>query len=119
MDHVERDNHPSWACTHFVSYHWLLLTSLESSADLVCAGGSSHGEGQSDSVAVSIDAVINSLRNQEIPFRGPFCTQRKGILFLVEGCILLESELVELFAQNKLNRDGIQELAKRIEAHSQ
>jgi hypothetical protein len=73
---------------------------------------------RSDSVAVSIDAVINSLRNQGIPVRG-LCTQHKGILFLVEGYILLESELVELFAQNKLNRDGIEELGKRIEAHSQ
>jgi hypothetical protein len=66
------------------------------------------------SVPVSIDAVINSLRIQEIPFRGPFQTAGKRTVFVVENCILLESELVDLLAQDKLNRDGIEELAKRI-----
>jgi hypothetical protein len=69
---------------------------------------------RSDFVPVSVDAVINSLRIQGIAFRGPFCTPGKRTVFVVESCILLESELVDLFAQNKLNRDGIQELAKRI-----
>ncbi len=64
-------------------------------------------------VPVSVDAVIDSLRIQGIAFRGPFCTLGKRTIFVVESCILLESELVDLFAQNKLNRDGIQELAKR------
>jgi len=64
-------------------------------------------------VPVSVDAVIDSLRIQGIAFRGPFCTLSKRTIFVVESCILLESELVDLFAQNKLNRDGIQELAKR------
>jgi hypothetical protein len=67
----------------------------------------------SDSVPVSIDAVIDSLRIQGIPFRGPFCTAGKRTVFVVESCILLESELVDLFTQHKLNRDGIQELAKQ------
>ncbi len=68
---------------------------------------------RTDSVPVSVDAVIDSLRNQGIAFRGPFRTAGKRTVFIVESCILLESELVDLFAQNKLNRDGIQELAKR------
>jgi hypothetical protein len=68
---------------------------------------------RSDSVGVSIDAAINSLRIQGIAFRGPFRTAGKRTVFVVEDCILLESELVDLFTQNKLNRDGIQELAKR------
>ena len=69
---------------------------------------------RSDSVAVSVDAVINSLRIQGIAFRGPFCTPGQRTVFVVESHILLESELVDLLAQNKLDRDGIQEFAKRI-----
>jgi hypothetical protein len=65
---------------------------------------------------VSAEAVLNSLKTQGIAFRGPFHTRGKNVVFVVEGYILLESELVELFAQNKLNRDGIQEFAKQIGA---
>ncbi len=72
----------------------------------------------SDSSPVSVDAVRDSLRLQGIAFRGPFCTPSKRIIFVVENNIFLESELVDLFAQNKLNRDGIQELARRIETCS-
>jgi hypothetical protein len=71
---------------------------------------------RNDSMPLSVDAVINSLRIQGIAFRGPFVTLGKRTVFVVESSILLESELVDLFTQNKLNRDGIQELAKRIEA---
>lgn len=65
---------------------------------------------------VSVDAVIDSLRTQGIPFRGPFRTAGKRTVFVVESHILLESELVDLFTQNKRNRDSILELAKHIEA---
>ncbi len=69
---------------------------------------------RSDSESVSVDAVINSLKIRGIAFRGPLCTPGQRAVFVVESSILLESELVDLFMQNKLNRDGIQELAKRI-----
>ena len=74
---------------------------------------------RSDSAPVSADAVIDSLTIQGIPFRGPFCTQGNRVIFVVDRYILLESELVDLLEQNKLNREGIQELGKRIEARSQ
>ncbi len=61
---------------------------------------------------VSADDVMNSLRTQGIAFRGPFCAPSKRIVFVVERYIFLESELVDLLAQNKLNRDGIQELSE-------
>ena len=70
---------------------------------------------RSDSVPVSVDAVINSLTIQGIAFRGPFRTPGQRTVFVVESHILLESELLELLAQNKLHRDGIQEFAQRIE----
>jgi hypothetical protein len=63
---------------------------------------------------VSQDAAVNLLRAQGLSFRGRFHTPSKHAVFVVEGCIFLESELLDLFARNKLNRDGIQELAKRI-----
>jgi hypothetical protein len=70
----------------------------------------------SSSVSVSVDAVLNSLRIQGIAFRGPFHTPGKRTVFVVESYIFLESELVDLFTQNTLNRDGIRALCKRIQA---
>jgi hypothetical protein len=75
------------------------------------------GKARNDSAPVSVDAVIDSLTIQGIAFRGPFCTQGKRVIFVVDDrYILLESELVDLLEQNNLNRVGIQELGKRIEA---
>jgi len=71
---------------------------------------------RSASVPVSIDTVIDSLRSQEIAFRGPFSKPGNRAFFVVENSILLESELVDLLIQNKLNPQGIHELAKRIDA---
>ena len=68
------------------------------------------------SVPIAVDAVMNSLRSQGIAFRGPFCTPAKHTIFVVESYILLESELVDLLMQNKLNRDGIRAFSKRIQA---
>ena len=73
---------------------------------------------RSDSAPVSVDAVIDSLTNQGIAFRGPFSTHLKRVIFVVDRYILLESELLDLLEQNKLNQDGILELGKRIEARS-
>ena len=69
---------------------------------------------RSDSLPVSVDAVINSLTIQGIAFRGPFCTPGQRTVFVVQSHILLQSELFELLAQNKLDQNGIQEFAKRI-----
>jgi hypothetical protein len=74
---------------------------------------------RNDSAPVSVDAVMDSLTIQGIAFRGPFCTQGKRVIFVIDRYILLESELVHLLEQNKLNREGILELAKRIEARPQ
>ena len=71
---------------------------------------------RSDSAPVSVDAVIDSLTNQGIAFRGPFSPHLKRVIFVVDRYILLESELLDLLEQNKLNQDGILELGKRIEA---
>ena len=74
---------------------------------------------RSNFAPVPIDAVIDSLKTQGIAFRGPCWTHSKPAFFVIEQSILLESELIELLEQNKLNRDGIQELAERIKARSQ
>ena len=77
------------------------------------------GKARSDSAPVSVEAIIDSLKIQGIAFHGPFRTQGNRVIFVVDRYILLESELVDLLEQNKLNRDGIHELGKRIEASSQ
>jgi len=68
------------------------------------------------SAHVTADAVADWLRSQGIPFRGPFRSQAKRIVFVIEKHIFLESELLELLGQNKLDRDGIQQLARRLES---
>jgi hypothetical protein len=70
----------------------------------------------SSSVPVSVADILNSLRIQGIAFRGPFHTPGKRAVFVVESYILLESELVDLFTQNTLNRDGVRALSKNIQA---
>jgi hypothetical protein len=77
------------------------------------------GKARSDSAPVSVEAIIDSLKIQGIAFHGPLRTQGKRVIFVVGKYILLESELADLLEQNKLNRVGIQELGKRIEASSQ
>jgi hypothetical protein len=77
------------------------------------------GKARSDSAPVSVEAIIDSLKIQGIAFHGPLRTQGKRVIFVVDRYILLESELADLLEQDKLNRDGIQELGKRIEASSQ
>jgi hypothetical protein len=57
---------------------------------------------RSDSVPVSVDAVIDSLRIRGIAFHGPFSTPGRRTVFVVESHLLLQSELAELLAQNKL-----------------
>ena len=69
--------------------------------------------------SASTDAFMNSLRVQGIAFHGPFRTQGKRVIFVVDGYLLLDSELADLLEQNKLDRDGIQELGKCIEARLQ
>ena len=74
---------------------------------------------RSVSAVVSVDAVVDSLRTQRIPFRGPLRTPGQRVIFLVDGYILLQSELLDLLEQNKLNRDAIRKLAKGLQAPSQ
>jgi hypothetical protein len=88
----------------------------EDSVDLICAGERVMAKGKRVSPPVPADAVINSLRIQGVFFDGPFCTPGERIVFVVENYLFLESELVDLLEQNKLDRDGIQELAKRLGA---
>jgi hypothetical protein len=66
-----------------------------------------------------VEDVIDSLKTQGIAFRGPCWAHTKPTFFVINQSILLESELIDLLEQNKLNRDGIQELTQRIKAHSQ
>jgi hypothetical protein len=63
--------------------------------------------------SASVDAVLDLLRTQDIAFRGPFHTPGKNIVFVVEGHIFLESELIDLYRKNRLHRETIQEFGRR------
>jgi hypothetical protein len=65
---------------------------------------------------LTANEVANSLRVQGIDFRGPFRSQGGRIVFVVENCIFLESELIELLSQNSLDREGIRRLATRVQS---
>ena len=58
------------------------------------------------------NAVMDLLRTQGIAFRGPFQTPGKHVVFVVESYIFLESELLDLYRQNRLHREGIQEFGR-------
>jgi hypothetical protein len=66
--------------------------------------------------SASTDAFMNSLRVQGIAFHGPFRTPRGNVLFLLQNHLFLELELFDLLKQSKLNREGIEELVRNIQA---
>ena len=53
--------------------------------------------------------ALKSLEKLGIASRGPFSTS-KGEIVVIEDKILLLSEVLDLFSQGRLNRDGIREL---------
>jgi hypothetical protein len=67
---------------------------------------------------VTANEVANLLRIQGIDCRGPFRTPGGRVFFVVENSIFLESELSELISQNRLDREGIQQLATRVQSSS-
>src|SRR5258708_36505717 len=102
MDDGEQGNNASCTYTHLSATIHGLLPAGRSSADLICAGGPVMAKARTDSVPVSADAVIDSLRNQGLGFRGPFRTAGKRTVFVSERAILLEPYLVARFRQNQL-----------------
>jgi len=60
----------------------------------------------------SMDAVRDLLRTQGITFSGPFHTPGKNVVFVVKSHIFLEAELIDLYRQNKLHREGLQEFGR-------
>lgn len=53
--------------------------------------------------------ALTSLKELGGEFRGPFVTS-KGEIVVVEGTILMLSEVLELFSEGQLNRAGIRNL---------
>jgi hypothetical protein len=52
--------------------------------------------------------ALNSLKELGIEFRGPFSTS-KGEIVVIEDKILMLFEVLDLFSEGQLNRDGIRE----------
>jgi len=67
--------------------------------------GMPRGAGESR----EITAALRSLQRQEISFRGPISSPTGHRIVLVGNQILMETEIIELWKQGKLNLDGIGE----------
>ena len=61
-----------------------------------------------------INAALLTLVKLHIPFRGPFRTRKQHYIYLVDGCILTESELVVLHQDDKLTAESIVKLSSDL-----
>lgn len=53
-----------------------------------------------------IDAALQTLQALHISFRGPFVTPKDHRIYLVDSCILTETEIVSLHELGKFSRDA-------------
>jgi hypothetical protein len=61
-------------------------------------------------------AVMQALRSQSIDYDGPFVTTKGSVVFRVEDKIVLDWELLTLWAAGKLNPTDVATLLSRIHA---
>jgi len=54
-----------------------------------------------------IEVALQTLRTLNIAFRGPFVTPKKHRIYVVDGCLLTESEIVALHEGGKLTSENI------------
>lgn len=54
-----------------------------------------------------ISAPLRYLQMMRVPFRGPFVTPRRRQIYLVDGCILTESEIAALYESGNFNASAI------------
>ncbi|HXN24601.1 MAG TPA: hypothetical protein VOA41_17835 [Candidatus Dormibacteraeota bacterium] len=57
--------------------------------------------------------ALQSLRAQNIPFKGPVQSRRGHHVVLIGNVLLLEAELIELLEKGELNSDGILKMGIR------
>jgi len=62
-------------------------------------------------------AALRSMRDQSIPFTGPFLTA-KGLIVVATGkFVLTGNELIELMERGRLNATGIEALVGALNGH--
>jgi hypothetical protein len=61
-----------------------------------------------------IEDALQTLRTLNIAFRGPFITPKKHCIYVVDGCILTESEIVVLHASGKLTSENIRKFLSEL-----
>lgn len=54
-----------------------------------------------------LKAALLTLEKLKVPFRGPFITPKEKRIFLINGCIVTESEVVALYEGGHLNPENI------------
>ncbi|MGB6962487.1 MAG: hypothetical protein WCD34_20595 [Candidatus Acidiferrum sp.] len=64
--------------------------------------------------AGNIEVALQTLRTLNIAFRGPFITPKKHRIYLVDGCILTESEIVVLHEGGKLTSENISKFLSEL-----
>ena len=63
-------------------------------------------------------AALRSMRDQSIPFTGPFLTA-KGLIVVATGkFVLTGNELIELMERGRLNATGIEALVGALNGHN-
>jgi hypothetical protein len=62
------------------------------------------------SVPSKVKAALRALEKLNISFRGPFVTPRENHIFMVDGCILTEAEVVTLHESGKFSPEEIGKL---------
>lgn len=65
-------------------------------------------------VPCKIEDALQTLRTLDIAVRGPFVTPKEHCIYLVDGCILTESEIVALYASGKLTSENIRRFLSEL-----
>ena len=60
--------------------------------------------------------VVRSLKNQGIPYQGPYRSSKGRMVFRLKDQIVFGSELATLLAAGELNAGGISVLLRRLQA---
>ncbi|HMD41312.1 MAG TPA: PilZ domain-containing protein [Candidatus Acidoferrum sp.] len=58
--------------------------------------------------------AVRTLERLEISVRGPFLTLKQSKIYLVEGCVLTESELIAHHEGGKFSSDGVREFLSEL-----
>ena len=68
------------------------------------------------SAETELEMIVSTLHRMHVSVRGPVITPKKNHIFLVDGCILTESEVLALDRVGKLDVRNVQNLLNQYSA---